>query len=68
MTAATCQHHWVIEPAGQHKTRGISRGVCQACGAEQDFKNYTDDNPFRIYRSPGQDDLSRAMDQAGHEG
>ena len=33
-----CQHHWVIEAA-----RGpTSRGVCQNCGAEQDFTNSTD--------------------------
>lgn len=31
-----CQHHWVIDtPAGP-----ISRGVCQLCGEEREFKNF----------------------------
>jgi hypothetical protein len=32
---AACHHHWMIEPA-----RGsVSRGVCQVCEEEREFKN-----------------------------
>jgi hypothetical protein len=37
--AAPCRHHWLIEPAGSKK----SKGVCKLCGAVREFLN--DSNP-----------------------
>lgn len=36
--AGSCIHYWVIEPANGP----ISRGVCQSCRAEREFKNFVD--------------------------
>jgi len=30
-----CHHHWIIEPA----QGSMSRGVCQVCEEEREFKN-----------------------------
>ena len=37
-TAATCTHHWTIQPA----TGPVSQGVCRLCGEVREFKNYVE--------------------------
>ena len=34
-----CRHHWMIETAAGP----TSKGVCQFCGAQKEFKNYLPD-------------------------
>ena len=36
--APSCAHYWIIEPADGP----VSRGMCQICSEERDFKNYVD--------------------------
>jgi hypothetical protein len=35
LTAGTCVHHWMIDPAFDH----TSKGVCKYCGEEREFVN-----------------------------
>lgn len=35
---ASCAHYWIIEPADGP----VSRGMCQICLEEKDFKNFVD--------------------------
>ena len=38
----SCTHHWVIDSANGP----LSKGVCQRCGGERDFKNSTESTPW----------------------
>jgi hypothetical protein len=37
-TVPSCAHYWIIEPADGP----VSRGMCQICSEERDFKNFVD--------------------------
>ena len=61
--ADQCRHHWVIQPA----TGPFSQGICQACGAVRDFKNYVEGAAWGDSRlntrssSEGTADVSRVL-------
>jgi len=47
----SCQHHWVLETAAGP----TSKGVCQRCGTEKEFKNTIETDPW-TYGRPARPD------------
>ena len=63
----SCRHHWNIQPA----EGPLSAGVCQACGAQREFKNYVEDPLWDDYnfaaRSASGSSSVVAREVKGHE-